>query len=1067
MIRELAWYLEEDRYTNLAAELEGSLRRYEEAKKESQDEGVLSPLREDARLLFEDHSVRSGLRESGKAFINIDAEFFDGDVINEEAKDAFVKNIVMGHCYQKHLWLFMGTTGLMTPISKGVMAKEGRRYEEFLPIEYKKKNPSKKPLADRVGKNEALFYVYGDGTASQEYMPEKAKIRFDRLKPRSSIDFSKGYHPENLVSKDGWHGTFDHTDTWVMVESREKRSDAVSAPVSIELVRSGNGVILYDPGMLLLSSPLLMYVTENGEPYGNLSLDREKTLDEIRRTLKAMGVSGVSAVGGISGAGEEKLQAYREVLKDLAAPGLEAVDAERVRTVKEEREREALAKAAEESGVELERDLSVAAMYGGDTAAVLASVASGTVAVPLSPRKAGDRAALGLTEEEAAAVSSLAVRPENAKMYDTVLSNLYAAWAYYEGSVSKAEAAVMVNEYLESYSDAAGAGHGEREFPVINAQTSLGAIIDGGKETSSGGVVTYSSGIPGVFSEGEVVDFYNEGAKEKYLKALERKKILPKGGAAAALAALKEMPPQAGGELKAKLNRSLTRALGQYQAIAMSTGMPLAELIEVAKARAGFGKDTERAELSRKVYYEVAVKDIAAEAGKENRQKKEVRIEEERLNMAGKGIVVIGGIRGSGLDEVVFTREKLTREYGFSAEEAAKAQPFLRGVRLGEEDPALPVFLADALLKDKAATAADLRRSVLGALEARGGVSYNLSTDEGIQAYHDSGRGGINKIKAEDIQALLQERKPRQPASVPASAYSKLEPRYRALGDAVAFTRNAPKGSPEKIRFAGAFGGALGTGGQGYGVSPAVLAGAALPRGAGDAATGGGMPVAAAFGTGGQIYGVSPAMLAGAALPREAGGAVAGETPTPVALERRPLKGPFALAGVAFPRGASASALPGTSGQAYGVSPAVLAGAALSGGAGDAATGETGTLAGPGLGAAESAGSSAPMLAAGHEAATAADFALAVIGPETAPVERRAGDMGELLRLRKVEANYERDKAEIAKRKQPALARSESHDVGHAVGTGTVSLSPQEEAKVLRDFMCLAKGEIEPSPSFP
>jgi hypothetical protein len=35
-------------------------------------------------------------------------------------------------------------------------------------------------------------------------------------------------------------------------------------------------------------------------------------------------------------------------------------------------------------------------------------------------------------------------------------------------------------------------------------------------------------------------------------------------------------------------------------------------------------------------------------------------------------------------------------------------------------------------------------------------------------------------------------------------------------------------------------------------------------------------------------------------------------------------------------------------------------------------------------------------------------------------------------RLRKIEANYEKDKAVLAKEKQPALARSESHDVGHA-----------------------------------
>jgi hypothetical protein len=42
----------------------------------------------------------------------------------------------------------------------------------------------------------------------------------------------------------------------------------------------------------------------------------------------------------------------------------------------------------------------------------------------------------------------------------------------------------------------------------------------------------------------------------------------------------------------------------------------------------------------------------------------------------------------------------------------------------------------------------------------------------------------------------------------------------------------------------------------------------------------------------------------------------------------------------------------------------------------------------------------------------------------------------ELERLRKIEANYEKDKAALAREKAPALARSESHDIGHAEGSG-------------------------------
>jgi hypothetical protein len=45
---------------------------------------------------------------------------------------------------------------------------------------------------------------------------------------------------------------------------------------------------------------------------------------------------------------------------------------------------------------------------------------------------------------------------------------------------------------------------------------------------------------------------------------------------------------------------------------------------------------------------------------------------------------------------------------------------------------------------------------------------------------------------------------------------------------------------------------------------------------------------------------------------------------------------------------------------------------------------------------------------------------------------RSAGRDAELERLRKIEANYEHDKAALAKEKAPALARSASHEVGHA-----------------------------------
>jgi hypothetical protein len=55
---------------------------------------------------------------------------------------------------------------------------------------------------------------------------------------------------------------------------------------------------------------------------------------------------------------------------------------------------------------------------------------------------------------------------------------------------------------------------------------------------------------------------------------------------------------------------------------------------------------------------------------------------------------------------------------------------------------------------------------------------------------------------------------------------------------------------------------------------------------------------------------------------------------------------------------------------------------------------------------------------------------------EAGQARRYPGRDAELERLRRIEANYERDKAMLAREKVPALARSESRDIGHAEGSG-------------------------------
>jgi hypothetical protein len=121
--------------------------------------------------------------------------------------------------------------------------------------------------------------------------------------------------------------------------------------------------------------------------------------------------------------------------------------------------------------------------------------------------------------------------------------------------------------------------------------------------------------------------------------------------------------------------------------------------------------------------------------------------------------------------------------------------------------------------------------------------------------------------------------------------------------------------------------------------------------------------------------------------------------------------------------------------------------------------GHRGSYAASGRQAIEPADEEAPVVAferyAGKAGGTSVPIPRAHIPIETSPAQqfpKRQGRDAELERLRRIEVNYEKDKAALAREKQPALARSESHDVGHAQGSDQVNYSGQEERKFFSDF---------------
>jgi hypothetical protein len=782
MLKELGWYFDDNRFAAMAAELDDSVRQYAKAKAAGNGEQTLSPLREAARTRFEAHCVLSGLRDEKARYVNIDAEFFDGNRLDEQALDSFIKNIIKGHGYQRILWTYMGTTGNFTVISKGEMALNGLRYEDYLPLAYRKETPVNKPVEKKPGGGAVPLYIYGDGSISQEYSKEKARLEFDRLEDKSGIDWKKGYDPNSGVKKDGWYGTFDKEGNWVRVEA--KRGIAAESgdprPQPVRIIKDGGVVVLYDPGNRLVNSGETAYITETGEPYGGLELDEEGTQEELDRQMKVLGVTGIDAVGtGVVGAG---LEQYRKLLGEKASPGLYLLDRAATGALKKRQRERAEALETEAAGIALEGSIRVARWYGAEGKELERVLGEGSVTVPLSPVNKDDAVFFALTEAERERITGYA--PEDEVRYGAILSNLFVSWDEYASSgKTKGEMAKLVSDTLE----------GNRNGEAIQTAVSLGSIINGPEETNAAkDVQVERTGIPGVFTEIEPVNFFGQSERAAYLNQLEKKRVLPKGGAALAEEALGKSLPGIAPEQEEAANKGLTRALSQYKEIAASTGMPAGEVVGAVIAKVN--GETVPA-LGKPVYYELPVDKLCREAGKRNNQRREVRLDKQ----ADEVEIVIGGVGGAGLHEAGFDKKSLRERYGYGEKEAEEAEDFLRGIRA-----ASPAAVAELLPEIKRVVneqagngAGGLRAGVLGILDKHPGTGYNVASEAGWSAYRESPRySGISKTA---VAGLLAGSRGAGAADRAHPGVAAIEPRYRSVAGVVPLVRSRPRGMPEAI----------------------------------------------------------------------------------------------------------------------------------------------------------------------------------------------------------------------------------------------------------------------------
>ena len=91
MLKELSWYIESNRFTDIVQEIESLAENYCQALETGNER--TEEIREEFRTLCQWHIEKSGYKVAGSSFIDVDTEFFNGETINREALNTFEKEI--------------------------------------------------------------------------------------------------------------------------------------------------------------------------------------------------------------------------------------------------------------------------------------------------------------------------------------------------------------------------------------------------------------------------------------------------------------------------------------------------------------------------------------------------------------------------------------------------------------------------------------------------------------------------------------------------------------------------------------------------------------------------------------------------------------------------------------------------------------------------------------------------------------------------------------------------------------------------------------------------------------
>lgn len=344
-------YLKSGFYTDKSETITNAVHKYADAinNKNLTDE-QLATIKSESEVVLGNVMVENGFREEGEDYIDLDKEFFDemGELDNIKLGD-FQKLMIRYYGLQDLKWTFAGTTSCLTPIIQKTMREKGLDYNDLLPIELKREKEKQENKKHKVSEdNGNSFYLYRDGSISGNYDKDKAKINFNALKDRSGFNWNSEFSPNNKIEKKGWSAGFNRNGVWEKVNTINNEVIYKTVKVAQEFLTEFSEdyspledelvllnipldmpeineienemdesdtinfeTILFDPQQHLKDGKIQKYFSVTGELYGIRELDKEKSLEGIKRSLKRQGIKQLSGIV-ISNNDKETIDYYKK-----------------------------------------------------------------------------------------------------------------------------------------------------------------------------------------------------------------------------------------------------------------------------------------------------------------------------------------------------------------------------------------------------------------------------------------------------------------------------------------------------------------------------------------------------------------------------------------------------------------------------------------------------------------------------------------------------------------------------------------------------------------------------------